>query len=108
MLASITHPSPSLCTFIQQSNLPFSAPQLRHLINSADAVLMCETENTLACPAPPVRAVCGPLEHRRLLSHQPLAGQLGTSATAILPGELGHRPSQRGQTNHQPPPEHHR
>ncbi|MCL5959530.1 MAG: transposase [Chloroflexi bacterium] len=48
MLASIVHPSPSLCTFIQQLNLPLSAPQLRHLTNSVDALLMCETEKTLA------------------------------------------------------------
>lgn len=48
MLASIVHPSPSLCTFVYQLNLPFSVPQLRHVIASADALLVCETEKTLA------------------------------------------------------------
>ncbi|MBI2954493.1 MAG: transposase, partial [Chloroflexi bacterium] len=48
MLASIVHPSPSLCTFIEKLNLSLSAPQMRHLTNSADALLMCETEKTLA------------------------------------------------------------
>lgn len=48
MLPSIVHPSPSLCRFIRLLELPLSEPQLRHLTNTADALLVCETERTLA------------------------------------------------------------
>lgn len=48
MLPSILHPSPSLCRFIEHLDLPLSAPQRRHLTNAADALLVCETERTIA------------------------------------------------------------
>ena len=47
MLASVVHPSPSLCYFVGQLHLPLSEPQRRHLTNVADALLVCETERTL-------------------------------------------------------------
>jgi hypothetical protein len=48
MLPSIVHPSPSLCRFVEQLRLGLSRPRLRHLTNVADALLVCDTERTLA------------------------------------------------------------
>ncbi len=48
MLATIVHPSPLLSSFIDQLQLPLSEPQRRHLTSVADALLVCETERTLA------------------------------------------------------------
>lgn len=48
MLPSIVHPSPPLCCFMEQLKLPLSEPQRRHLTNVADALLVCDTERTLA------------------------------------------------------------
>jgi hypothetical protein len=48
MLTHIVHPSPRLCTFLDQLNLPLSQPQQRHLCNLADALLVCESHKTLA------------------------------------------------------------
>jgi len=48
MVPCIVHPSPSLSRFIAQLELPLSAPQLRHLTHTADALLVCETARTLA------------------------------------------------------------
>ena len=38
MLTHIVHPSPRLCAFLDQLNLPLSQPQQRHLCNLADAL----------------------------------------------------------------------
>ena len=48
MLSSIVHPSPSLCRFMEQLDLPLSEPQLRHLTNVVDALLVCDTKRTIA------------------------------------------------------------
>ncbi len=48
MLTHIVHPSPRLCAFLDQLNLPLSQPQQRHLCNLADALLVCEGRKTLA------------------------------------------------------------
>jgi Transposase DDE domain len=48
MLTKILHNSPDLCTFISQLNLPLSKPQLRHITNLADALLVCDSDKTLA------------------------------------------------------------
>jgi hypothetical protein len=48
MLTRILHNSPDLCTFVDQLNLPLSQPQLRHVINMADALLVCDSDKTLA------------------------------------------------------------
>jgi len=48
MAPSIVHPSPALCRFMERLRLPLSQPQHRHLSNVADALLVCETERTLA------------------------------------------------------------
>lgn len=48
MLPAILHPSTSLCSFIEQLHLPLSEPQRRHLINVVDALVVCETDKTLA------------------------------------------------------------
>src|SRR6266511_3824851 len=48
MLAHIVHPSARLCAFLDQVNLPLSHPQRRHLLNLADALLVCESRKTLA------------------------------------------------------------
>src|SRR5437660_12529686 len=48
MLPSIVDASGSLSAFVAELGLALSAPQRRHLIGVADALLVCETEKTLA------------------------------------------------------------
>ncbi len=48
MLTHILHNSEALCAFIEQLDLTLSQPQRRHLLNLADALLVCETRKTLA------------------------------------------------------------
>jgi hypothetical protein len=48
MLTRIVHNSAKLCTFIDQLNLDLSRPQRQHILNLADALLVCEDEKTLA------------------------------------------------------------
>lgn len=48
MLTRILHNSPALCDFIAQLDLSLSQPQLRHVLNLADALLVCEGRKTLA------------------------------------------------------------
>lgn len=48
MLTRIVHNSAKLCTFIDQLDLSFSKPQRQHILNLADALLVCEDEKTLA------------------------------------------------------------
>lgn len=48
MLTRILHNSPALCDFIAQLDLSLSQPQLRHVCNLADALLVCEGHKTLA------------------------------------------------------------
>jgi hypothetical protein len=48
MLTRIVNNSPQLCTFLDQLNVALSQPQQRHLLNMADALLVCEDTKTLA------------------------------------------------------------
>lgn len=48
MLTRIVHNSDKLCTFFDLLNLNLSKPQGQHLLNLADALLVCEDEKTLA------------------------------------------------------------
>ena len=48
MLTRIVHNSPKLCAFINQLNFNLSRPQRQHILNLADALLVCEDEKTLA------------------------------------------------------------
>jgi hypothetical protein len=48
MLTRIVHNSAKLCTFLEQLNLNLSKPQRQHILNLADALLVCEDEKTLA------------------------------------------------------------
>lgn len=48
MLTRIVHNSPRLCTYVEQMNLKLSKPQHQHILNLADALLVCEDEKTLA------------------------------------------------------------
>ena len=48
MLTRIVHNSPKLCTFIDLLNLGLSKPQHQHILNLADALLVCEDKKTLA------------------------------------------------------------
>ena len=48
MLTRILHNNPSLCTFIDQLDLKVSAPQLRHITNVADGLLVSDAAKTLA------------------------------------------------------------
>jgi hypothetical protein len=48
MLTRILHPSEKLCAFFEQLDLNLSQPQQRHLLNMADALLVCENKKTLA------------------------------------------------------------
>ena len=48
MLTRILHNSEALCTFFDQLSLELSKPQRQHILNMADALLVCEDEKTLA------------------------------------------------------------
>jgi len=48
MLTRILHNNPQLCTFIEQLDLQLSAPQLRHVTNVADGLLVTDAPKTLA------------------------------------------------------------
>jgi hypothetical protein len=48
MLTKILHNSPNLCTFIDLLDLTLSQPQRRHVLNLADALLVCDSDKTLA------------------------------------------------------------
>lgn len=48
MLTRIVHNSPKLCTFFDQLNTDLSKPQRQHILNLADALLVCEDTKTLA------------------------------------------------------------
>jgi hypothetical protein len=48
MLTRIVHNSVKLSTFIDQLELNLSKPQHQHILNLADALLVCEDEKTLA------------------------------------------------------------
>ena len=48
MLTRIVRNSQELCTFIDQLDIELSKPQRRHILNMADALLVCEDKKTLA------------------------------------------------------------
>ena len=48
MLTHILHNSERLCTFLDQLDLRLSRPQHNHMLNIADALLVCEDTKTLA------------------------------------------------------------
>src|SRR4029434_4077644 len=48
MLNRILHNSERLCTFFDQLELQLYRPQRQHILNMADALLVCEDEKTLA------------------------------------------------------------
>ena len=48
MLTRILHNSPKLCTFLDQLDVELYQPQRRHILNMADALLVCEDKKTLA------------------------------------------------------------
>jgi hypothetical protein len=48
MLTRIVHNSSKICAFFDQLNLDLSKPQGQHILNLADALLVCEDEKTLA------------------------------------------------------------
>lgn len=48
MLTRIVHNSPQLCAFLDSLDVRLSLPQRQHLLNLADALLVCEDTKTLA------------------------------------------------------------
>lgn len=48
MLTRILHNSSRLCTFLDQLNIDMYKPQRQHILNMADALLVCEDKKTLA------------------------------------------------------------
>jgi hypothetical protein len=48
MFTRILHNSEKLCTFVDQLGIQLSRPQRRHMLNMADALLVCEDKKTLA------------------------------------------------------------
>ncbi len=48
MLTRILHNSAALCTFIDRLHLSLSRPQAQHVLNIADALLVCDSDKTLA------------------------------------------------------------
>ena len=89
MLTRIVHNSPKLCTFFDTLNLDLSKPQRQHMLNLADALLVCEDEKTLAALQRQFIAGARCFQHGRFSADQPLAGRGGTERLAHLSGELG-------------------
>lgn len=48
MLTRIVHNSPQLCTFFDELNAELHQPQRQHILNLADALLVCQDKKTLA------------------------------------------------------------
>ncbi len=48
MLTRILHNSPQLCAFLDELAVELSQPQRQHMLNMADALLVCEDKKTLA------------------------------------------------------------
>ena len=48
MLTRILHTSPELRQFVKDLHLNLSEPQRRHVCNMVDALLVCESDKTLA------------------------------------------------------------
>ena len=48
MLTRILHNSSELCTFLDRLHIDMSKPQRQHILNMADALLVCEDTKTLA------------------------------------------------------------
>ena len=48
MLTRILHHSDKLCTFLDQLDIELIQPQRCHILNMADALLVCEGKKTLA------------------------------------------------------------
>lgn len=48
MLTRILHNSEQLCAFLDRLQVDLSQPQQRHLLNLADALLVCDEKKTLA------------------------------------------------------------
>ena len=48
MLKRIVHPSAFLVTFVTLLHLNLSKPQRKHLLRTADAIIVCEGRKTLA------------------------------------------------------------
>ncbi|MCC7161446.1 MAG: transposase [Anaerolineae bacterium] len=48
MLTRILHNSPAVCTFLEQLDLSLSRPQLQHVLNLVDGLLVCDSTKTLA------------------------------------------------------------
>lgn len=48
MLTRILHNAEKLCALMNQLDVHLSRPQRRHIVNLADAVLVCEDEKTIA------------------------------------------------------------
>src|SRR2546428_10241921 len=48
MFTRILHNSERLCTFFDQLELQLYRPQRQHILNMADALLVCEDDKTLA------------------------------------------------------------
>jgi len=48
MLTRIVHNSPKVCILFDQLDIDLSKPQRQHMLNLADALLVCEEEKTLA------------------------------------------------------------
>lgn len=72
MLTRILHHSERLCTFLDQLDIQLSRPQHRHILNVADALLVCEDTKTLAA-----------------LQRQPVARQRCASSPAEMAVETG-------------------
>jgi hypothetical protein len=63
MVTRILHNSPKLKEFVNGLDLPLSKPQLQHGLNLADAILVTESEKTLAELQRQFRGLCGRLQH---------------------------------------------
>ncbi len=48
MLTCVLYDSPRLCTIFDRLHINMSKPQRQHILNIADAFLVCEDKRTLA------------------------------------------------------------
>ena len=65
MLTRILRNSPNLCHFFDQLGLDLYQPQRRHILNMADALLVCEDTKDFGRLAAAVRRSPRRLEHGR-------------------------------------------
>ena len=97
MLTRIVHPSPALHTFLQPLTAHLSQPQRQHLLEFADALLVCEDRKTLATLQRQFLDATDPSNWADFLRISPWSADLvfGTPCAATKPMAAGRSPTPR-------------